>query len=343
MKTSSRLAVLLATLSLICTYFLPLWRIDLWAPQYPEGLVMNIWLNKLSGDIEIINGLNHYIGMAHIKESMFPEFTYMPYMVGFFIAFGLLTVALKSRTLLFVNLGLFVLAGIMALYDFWKWGYEYGHNLDPKAPIRVPGMSYQPPILGYKALLNFGAFSIPDWGGWIFLVAGLLVAGAVVYEWFFRVKAPLMTKKSVSDSIVSALLLTGIVTQGCTVQPKPIRYGKDACDHCKMTIVDPKFAAEIVTQKGKSFKFDDVACLVNYLKETKVPEADLAFVLVDQYNKLGQLVDARQAVYVSGDVIRSPMMGNTAAFSDAESARAARTQLANTKLRTWHDLLHELH
>ncbi|RCR70832.1 nitrous oxide reductase accessory protein NosL [Larkinella punicea] len=342
MKTFSRLVVLLATLSLIGTYFLPLWRIDLWAPQYPEGLVMHIWLNKLSGDVEIINGLNHYIGMAHIKESMFPEFTYMPYLVGFFIAFGLLTVALKNRTLLLLNLSLFVLAGILALYDFWKWGYEYGHNLDPKAPIRVPGMSYQPPILGYKALLNFGAFSIPDWGGWLFLVAGLLVAGAVVYEWFLRGKASLTTKKSVSGPIVSALFLAGVVTQGCRVQPEPIHYGKDACEHCKMTIVDQKFAAEIVTQKGKSFKFDDVACLVNYLTESKVSEADLAFILVDQYNKPGELVDARQAVYVSGDGIRSPMMGNTAAFPDAEAARAARTELAAAKLRTWHDLLHKI-
>ena len=339
MKTSSRLAVLLATLSLIGTYFLPLWRIDLWAPQYPEGLVMKIWLNKLSGDVAIINGLNHYIGMAPIKESMFPEFTYMPFLVGFFIAFGLLTVALKSRTLLFINLGLFVLAGFVALYDFWKWGYEYGHNLDPTAPIQVPGMSYQPPILGYKALLNFGAYSIPDWGGWIFVVAGLLVAGAVVYERFFRDKTLLTVKKSVSGLVVSALFLAGVVTQGCSVQPEPIRYGKDACDHCKMTIVDQKFAAEIVTQKGKSFKFDDVACLVNYLTESKVPEADLAFILVDQYNKPGELVDARQAVYLSGDGIRSPMMGNTAAFPDAEAARAAQTELATTKLRTWHDLM----
>ncbi|WP_198175425.1 hypothetical protein [Spirosoma telluris] len=96
-----------------------------------------------------------------------------------------------------------------------------------------------------------------------------------------------MVKKSISGSIISILVLTGIVTQGCSVQPEPIRYGKDACTHCKMTIVDQTFAAEIVTQKGKSYKFDDVACLVNYLNENKVPEADLAFLLVDQYNKPG--------------------------------------------------------
>lgn len=343
MKTSSRIAVLLASLSLIGTYFLPLWRIDLWAPQYPEGLVMNIWLNKLSGDVDIINGLNHYIGMAHIKESMFPEFTYMPYLVGFFIAFGMLTFALKSRTLLFINLSLFVLAGLMALYDFWKWGYEYGHNLDPTAPIRVPGMSYQPPILGYKALLNFGAFSMPDSGGWIFLIAGLLVAGAVISEWFFRNKSPLSVGKSQAGTLVVILFIVSSLTQACSVQPEPIRYGKDACDHCKMTIVDQKFAAEIVTQKGKSFKFDDVACLVNYLTDSKVSEANLAFLLVSQYNKSGELVDASKAVYLTGDGIRSPMMGNTAAFSDAEAARAAQTQYSGTKLRTWHDLLHELH
>lgn len=93
----SGLLVLLGTLALLLTYILPIWRIDLWAPQYPEGLSMFIWLDKLSGQVEIINGLNHYIGMAHIKEEMFPEFDILPWIMGGIIAFGLLVSFFRTR------------------------------------------------------------------------------------------------------------------------------------------------------------------------------------------------------------------------------------------------------
>jgi copper chaperone NosL len=80
-----------SALLMISAYFVPLWQILMWAPQYPEGLEMKIWINNLSGDVKIISALNHYIGMKHIEVSMFPEFKYMVYIVGFIIAFGLLT------------------------------------------------------------------------------------------------------------------------------------------------------------------------------------------------------------------------------------------------------------
>src|SRR3982751_5088508 len=89
LSNTSRLLITLASLSLIATYFLPVWFIFLIAPQYPEGLTMNIWLNKITGQVEIINGLNHYIGMKHIQSDMFPEFNYLVYIVGFFILSGL--------------------------------------------------------------------------------------------------------------------------------------------------------------------------------------------------------------------------------------------------------------
>ena len=57
----------------------------MWAPQYPEGLEMKIWINNLTGDVKIISALNHYIGMKHIEVSMFPEFKYMVYIVGFLL------------------------------------------------------------------------------------------------------------------------------------------------------------------------------------------------------------------------------------------------------------------
>ncbi len=181
-KRASQIWILVGSLALIATFFLPIWRIDLWAPQYPEGLSMKIWLSKLSGDVEIINGLNHYIGMAHIKAEMFPEFKILNYCVAFIIAAGLLTALAKSKKGLIAFLSLLILAGAVALYDFWKWGYEYGHNLSDDAAIKVPGMAYQPPLIGYKELLNFGAYSTPDTGGWIVVGLGLIVIGVTFYE-----------------------------------------------------------------------------------------------------------------------------------------------------------------
>jgi copper chaperone NosL len=170
------------SLALIATFFLPIWKIDLWAPQYPEGLSMQIWLSKLSGQVEIINGLNHYIGMAHIKEEMFPEFGFMPYIVGVIIAFGLFTAFSRSKKVLIAFFVTLMFTAVAALYDFWSWGYEYGHNLSDDAAIKVPGMSYQPPLIGYKELLNFGAYSIPDIGGWLFALLGVIVIGVLFYE-----------------------------------------------------------------------------------------------------------------------------------------------------------------
>lgn len=185
LKPLTRLVIAVSALLMVSAYFVPLWQILMWAPQYPEGLEMKIWINTLSGDVKIISALNHYIGMKHIEVSMFPEFTYMIYIVGFIIAFGLLTAIVAKRAMLWAYLILIVTAGVGALTDFYLWGYDYGHNLDPKAPIVVPGMAYQPPLIGTKQLLNFTAFSGPDIGGWIFLVAGISVASILVYEVFF--------------------------------------------------------------------------------------------------------------------------------------------------------------
>ena len=178
----TKIAVGLSALLMVSAYFVPLWQILMWAPQYPEGLGMKIWINNITGDVKIISALNHYIGMRHIEVSMFPEFEYMVYILAFVIAVGLLTVLINRRGLLVFYVVLIIACGIAALIDFYLWGYDYGHNLDPNAAIVVPGMAYQPPLIGTKQLLNFTAFSGPDIGGWIFFVSGGLAVGALVYE-----------------------------------------------------------------------------------------------------------------------------------------------------------------
>lgn len=183
LKPITRIAVAVSALALITAYFVPLWQILMWAPQYPEGLEMKIWIDTLSGDVKTISALNHYIGMKTIEVSMFPEFGYMIYLVGAIIGIGLLASIINKRFMLIAYLSVIFAAGIGALIDFYLWGYDYGHNLNPEAPIKIEGMSYQPPLIGTKVLLNFTAFSGPDIGGWIFISAGVLLMGLVYYEW----------------------------------------------------------------------------------------------------------------------------------------------------------------
>lgn len=183
LKVFTRVVVGLSALTLISAYFVPLWQILMWAPQYPEGLEMKIWINTITGDVRTISALNHYIGMKTIEVSMFPEFGYMIYVVGAIIGTGLLASILNKRFMLATYLLVILAAGIGALVDFYLWGYDYGHNLNPEAPIKIEGMSYQPPLIGTKVLLNFTAFSGPDIGGWIFIGVGVLLCGLVFYEW----------------------------------------------------------------------------------------------------------------------------------------------------------------
>lgn len=179
----SRVVIAVSALILIVGYFVPLWQILMWAPQYPEWLTMKIWINNITGDVRTVNALNHYIGMKLIELDMFPEFKIMPYLLGALIGVGVLAAVIGKRFMLWAYLSSLVVAAIAALVDFYLWGYDYGHNLSPDAPIQVPGMTYQPPLIGTKQLLNFTAYSGPDIGGWLFVVSGLAVVAIVVYEW----------------------------------------------------------------------------------------------------------------------------------------------------------------
>jgi len=115
---------------------------------------------------------------------MFPEFKVMPWLVGFLVAFGILAALVGKKFFLWTFFILIILLGIAGLYDYYQWGYDYGHNLDTTAAISVPGMSYQPPLIGTKILLNFTAYSGPDTGGWVMVIAGVLTGIAIGIELF---------------------------------------------------------------------------------------------------------------------------------------------------------------
>lgn len=175
----------LAALLLGAVYLLPLWTVRLVAPQYPEGLGMHIGVSTVSGlkptDLDNINGLNHYIGMHAIVPEAIPELRLMPWVVGLVIAGGVVTGLVARRSLLLAWTGGYLAVALAGLADFWKWEYRYGHDLDfANAIIKIPGMSYQPPLLGSKQLLNFTATSWPAAGGVLAGVSMCLALAAVV-------------------------------------------------------------------------------------------------------------------------------------------------------------------
>ncbi len=182
MKKISRISVLIISLALISIYFLPVWEIELEAPQYPEGLGMNIWINKITGDLNTINGLNHYIGMKTIQPDSIKELTLMPYILGTLILFGIVVSILNRKKLLLLWVVFFMLLGAAGGVDFYLWEYDYGHNLNPEAAIKIPGMSYQPPLIGTKQLANFTAISIPDAGGIVLIGAGIASLIVLIYD-----------------------------------------------------------------------------------------------------------------------------------------------------------------
>ena len=186
MTKRSRLLLVLAALLLTTTYVLPLWHIALQAPQYPEGLGLYISINGVAGqgahDLQTLNGLNHYIGMHKIVPEEIPELRFLPVAIGALALLGLLAAAVGRRWALNAYAAILVVAAGAGLADFWWWEYRYGHELDPMAAIKVPGMSYQPPLIGVKQMLNITAHSWPASGGWILTGAVTLVVVLVVLE-----------------------------------------------------------------------------------------------------------------------------------------------------------------
>lgn len=165
----------IAALLLAAMFLFPIWAIRLEAPQYPEGIGINIRINNVEGrlphDLGNINELNHYIGMKRITPESIPELKIMPFIVVFLIVTGLAIAVWGNRKWIMAWLSVFGVMAVVGLVDFYLWEYDYGHNLNSNAPIKVPGMTYQPPLLGSKQLLNINATSMPHIGFYIALLA----------------------------------------------------------------------------------------------------------------------------------------------------------------------------
>lgn len=132
-----------------------------------------------------------------------------------------------------------------------------------------------------------------------------------------------------------ALILI-LILISCTVSPKSIDYGSDGCHFCKMTIVDKSHAAEVVTKKGKVYKFDATECMINFMDEFDTSEIELY--LSNNYKEPGELIDATEATYLISKNVPSPMGAFLSAFEEDEQAKIVQME-KDGKLYTWEELL----
>jgi len=173
LTTLTRIVAATGALLLLLAIVLPVWRIELSAPQYPEGLVLQIYSHKLGGDVEVVNGLNHYIGMRPFSEETFPELHYLPWLIGALALLVWVTAWTRSRSLLMGVLALLVIGAAWGLYDLHRWLVTFGTDLDPRAPIQLE--PFVPPILGENRVANFVTNSSFLSGAWLVGAAFLLL------------------------------------------------------------------------------------------------------------------------------------------------------------------------
>lgn len=185
MSRASRCLLALSGLMLAASVRLPLWHIGLRAPQYPEGLGLRIGAGTIAGaapqDLGNINELNHYIGMRPIDPAALPELRVLPWLLVALAVTAVVLAALGKRRAVGAWLVALALVGLAGLADLYRWSYAFGHDLDTEhAIIKVPGMVYQPPLLGTKQILNFTASSWPASGTWLAMAALLVGVAALV-------------------------------------------------------------------------------------------------------------------------------------------------------------------
>lgn len=338
MVKRSRILILLASLALGAVYLFPIWTIKLEAPQYPEGLGMVIRVNTIEGvkqhDLNNINNLNHYIGMRRIVPESIPELRVMPFIVAALMLSGLLVAAVGRRKILYGWTLAFIAISAVGMADFWKWEYDYGHNLDEEnAIIKIPGMSYQPPLIGSREILNFTAHSWPGVGGWMAILAALTAVGVSASEVRRRKDGSVVPEGGIepnpsssdtdSRPAVTAVAILALLSTACAnPEPRPLVAGVDRCADCLMVVDAGGHGAEVVTNTGKIYTFDSAECMVNYLHAEERGEKPHSTWVMDFANP-DVLVDAESAFYLVSPTLGSPMGLGVTAFGRAEDRDGA--------------------
>ncbi|MFN8061758.1 MAG: hypothetical protein U0Q12_21545 [Vicinamibacterales bacterium] len=182
----SRMLLVAATLLLALVYLYPLWNLTFFAPQYQDGLRLDIYSYTLVGghggqDVKEVNLLNHYIGMRPLENDSFAEFKWIPFVVGALGLMFLRAAVLGTVAQLLDVVVLFLYFSAFALWSFAYKMYAYGHELAPTAAVKVA--PFTPPILGYKQIANFEVYSYPKVGSYALGLVGVLLVVALVTAW----------------------------------------------------------------------------------------------------------------------------------------------------------------
>ena len=183
--------LLLAVASLLLALVLPIWRIGLVAPQYEEGLSLQIYTYQLVAgnngqDLNEINNLNHYIGMKPLAEADFIEMRWVPFALGLFVLLALRAAAIGTMRSLTDLLALFLYFTAFSFGSFFYRLYTYGHQLDPMAPVRIK--PFTPVMIGRQQIANFVQSSWPEIGTLFLALFPILIIAAM---WMSRKEDPL--------------------------------------------------------------------------------------------------------------------------------------------------------
>jgi hypothetical protein len=182
----SRVLVIAAAAALVLTLLFPLWNLTMFAPQYPEGLRLDIYASRLEAggdgqDLKEINLLNHYIGMRDLSNENFAEFQWMPFVIGGLALLFLRAAALGEMKTLVDAIVVYIYFAGFSLWSFAHKLYSYGHDLAPTAAVKVE--PFMPPVFGAKQLANFEVYSYPEAASYTMLVAGVLLFAAALLAW----------------------------------------------------------------------------------------------------------------------------------------------------------------
>lgn len=160
----SRFALVIAVIPLIVSFSMPLWNIFMIAPQYPEGLTLDIYAHRIAGGnddqhIQEINTLNHYIGMAPIDRARLNDLDWIPFAIGVLVILTLRCAAIGNVRALIDLVVFTVYFSLFSLARFVYMLYQMGHNLDSRAPVTIE--PFMPVVIGTKQVANFTVSSYP--------------------------------------------------------------------------------------------------------------------------------------------------------------------------------------
>lgn len=181
----SRLLLIVAAAALVASFFFPLWRITLVAPQYRDGLELQIYSYQLEGgrdgaDLQEINILNHYIGMRPIEEADFVEMQWIPFVLGLFILLSLRAVVFGRMGNVVDLFTLFLYFGLFSMVNFYYRLYTYGTVLDPRAPMTIE--PFVPTLIGENRIANFVQYSYPQTAAYLLTVFAICLILAMFFS-----------------------------------------------------------------------------------------------------------------------------------------------------------------